>query len=294
MRGGKKMEKARMLIIDDRPEYLELAQQAVEAIMTTGKMKGYDVEYSGNFEEALEKVREGSYNEVVTDLFEGEDKPKGLRVALECLDRGIKVGILTDGNRHYDALGGLRYYLEREGRPSRDVEYEIERIGAEAQKLGIMPDEMEKRGISFWADLLIGENGTDKRKIENWRRSLKTFLGIPYLTDLEADREITLLARRTNEEIISWMWEVRTFIYDVKHTDTFKVGYLEASNRESQQYKRFLYLVEKESSEEIKAREILSLETKGFLRVKEAREENEEIVVIYEHQKKEEVIKARK
>lgn len=163
----------KLLIIDDTPINLKRAQKAVEGLEKEDILKNYIVDYCGNFDEALKKVKEEKYDEVITDLFEGEITPKGLLVALECLDRRIKVGILTEGNRHHDALGTLRYYLQG-GDPNKydcysDSDYE-------ARKLGITPEDMKKRNVSFYWDLLIGHDGVDKKTVAIWKESIKTFL----------------------------------------------------------------------------------------------------------------------
>ncbi|MFA6460942.1 MAG: hypothetical protein WCV90_01640 [Candidatus Woesearchaeota archaeon] len=101
MTGDKKL-----LVIDDRVEYLDAAKKAYESC---GSTFGYETAtFCDSFERGIEEVRSGRYTHVLTDLFEGEETPKGLLVLMAAKEEGLAARIVTYGTRHSGKLGSIR------------------------------------------------------------------------------------------------------------------------------------------------------------------------------------------
>jgi len=173
---GKLVEK--LLVIDDKEENLACIGKSIERLKENGSLakdesiQNCSVDYCNNFDQGLKEAISGKYTMVVTDLFEGEYNPKGLKIALECMDHETRCGILTDGDRHRGSLGALRFYYQYNSK-----EYGDHPSVLNAQKLGLTHEELKKRNIDF-CSLLIYHNGVkDKKDISEVSDRLKYFFG---------------------------------------------------------------------------------------------------------------------
>ena len=177
------IEEKTLLVIDDRVEYLDAARAAYESIKDTFE---YKITFCGSFDLGIEEVRSGKYTHVLTDLFEGEETPKGLLVLIAAKEKGLEARIVTDGNRHRGNLGSIRYALWEDERLS----YNSMARGPASEgrailgKMGLKAEEVaEKIGPREFECYLIGtslrgedaDGGHSKSTESDWKEIYRTF-----------------------------------------------------------------------------------------------------------------------
>lgn len=169
------METKKLLVIDDRVDYLDAARVAYESC---GSTFGYETAtFCDSFEKGIEEVRSGRYTHVLTDLFEGEETPKGLLVLMAAKEKGVVAKIVTDGTRHYGKLGSIRY-----GLMLRDEDYccspEHRMLAIEGKtilvRMGLTVEEVvTKIGTRDLDECTVGMSKKDTE--EDWYRIYSTF-----------------------------------------------------------------------------------------------------------------------
>lgn len=162
----------KMLVVDDTPQYLELAKEVARNTELA------NIDFYNNFEEALKELDKGDYKAVITDLFEGEDLPKGLLVYKKCIEKNIPVTIATQStNRHAGAHGAIRALMVT---GYSHILGGREKILGLLERIGLNEEEMEKyEGISkernFDKDIFDPEGnfrgyGCNKGDKNTWKR----------------------------------------------------------------------------------------------------------------------------
>ena len=100
------MEK-RTLIVDDMPEVYDRLRS-----------KYPDSDYSPDLDDALQRIREGQYELVLTDFHLGYESPKGgLEVVRTAVERGVaKIILMSSENHKEEALkaGAHEFHFKRE------------------------------------------------------------------------------------------------------------------------------------------------------------------------------------
>ncbi len=201
-----------LLVVDDLEGNLDCIKKSIEQIQKEGYLQNCGIEYYNGFDQGLSrlsKIAESEYSGVITDLFEGTDNPKGLKIVIECLNRGIECGVLTDGDRHSKELGTVRYYLDV---GSLDhCKYPKEEVVENLQKLGIKMGALMGigKGFTFWSEILIGQNGlSDKQSVAKVTRRLKEYFGIPHLDEGQLMKKIEEKLPE-NESLSSYPGEIK-------------------------------------------------------------------------------------
>ncbi len=167
----------KLLVIDDKVEYLDAARAAYESIKDTF---GYEVTFCDSFDRGVEEVKSRKYTHILTDLFEGEETPKGLLVLIAAKEEDIPARIVTDGNRHYGTLGSIRYGLHpSQGEGARGAKELAAKAPELLKKVELTREEtMQGIGPKWFEDYLIGEPGTGghaKSTVEDWKEIYALF-----------------------------------------------------------------------------------------------------------------------
>lgn len=168
-----------ILVVDDDQRYLDVAKEVARNEMIKSN---YNIDFFDDFDESLEALDSKHYDRVITDLFYTENRgdwarkkdiPKGLLVYEKCIDKGIDVTILTDGDRHERNLGAIRYAMSSK----ETIEFNhMEKMATEGrrllEKVGLDSEEKREKfgGDEFYMKALYLGNGHDKTDEYIWKR----------------------------------------------------------------------------------------------------------------------------
>ena len=84
----------KILIVDDMVEVYNKLKDKIE-----------DADYSPNVEDALNKIREGEYTQIITDFHLGDESPKGgLKILKVASKKGIECILMSTENHEKEAL----------------------------------------------------------------------------------------------------------------------------------------------------------------------------------------------